>query len=82
VLSSLSFIHKYLAKAKRLQGPLLFPRDGFDEETTQFLVLMQEDDEIWSWRSPPETWRLMIGRGGISLVRNNRAIATVMTVMN
>ena len=70
-----------MANAKRLQGPMLFG-DSFDEDMTQFLVRMQDGDEVWSWRTAPETWRMMMGRGGLSLVRNKCAIAAVMTTMN
>ena len=79
---SLEEFRRQLATSKRSQGPMLFPRQGAEEEMTQFLVRLDDADEIWSWRSSPETWRLMIGRGGLTLVRNNRAIATVVTMMN
>jgi hypothetical protein len=72
-------IRRELATDKR---PLLFPRHAADEDMTQFLVRLDDSDEIWRWRSSPEMWRMMMGRGGLTLVRNNRAIATVMTVMN
>lgn len=79
---SVEEFRRQLATSKLSQGPMLFPRQSADEELTQLLVRLNDDDEIWSWRSPPETWRMMIGRGGLALVRNNRAIAMVMNVMN
>jgi hypothetical protein len=39
-------------------------------------------DEIWTFSSPTETWRKLIGRGGIALVRDGKVISTIITRMN
>jgi len=43
---------------------------------------MQMGDEIWTFRSPPETWQDLAGSAGVALVRENRVIDAVVTAMN
>ena len=45
-------------------------------------LLMLPGDELWSYSSPPETWKHMMGRRGIALLRDGRAIAEILTLMN
>lgn len=66
----------------RLRSPLLFPQSRYDEEFFDFVVRMQEGDELWEWSSPRLAWALMAGRAGVALVRDGRAIASVDTMMN
>lgn len=41
-----------------------------------------EQDEIWSFKSPPETWQSLGGRAGLVLVRRKTPIASVTLRMN
>jgi hypothetical protein len=43
---------------------------------------VQTGDEIWTFRSPPETWEDLAGKAGVALVRENKVIDAVVTVMN
>ena len=43
---------------------------------------VQAGDEIWTFRSPPETWQDLAGRAGVALVRDNKVIDAVVTIMN
>jgi hypothetical protein len=39
-------------------------------------------DELWTFRSPPDSWQLLAGRAGIALVRDEKPIRTIITLMN
>lgn len=39
-------------------------------------------DEIWSFSSPPETWRSLCGRSGFAHVRYGRIMDYHITMMN
>lgn len=43
---------------------------------------MQTGDQLYRFRSPPETWANMAGRAGIALVRDGRVIDTLVTSLN
>jgi hypothetical protein len=43
---------------------------------------MQTGDEIWTFRSPPETWQDLAATAGVALVREHRVIDAVVTAMN
>ncbi len=43
---------------------------------------MRTGDEIWTFRSPPESWQDLAGRAGVALVRSNKMIDAIVTVMN
>jgi hypothetical protein len=43
---------------------------------------MVEGDELWYFCSPQETWPALRGRYGIALVRNGRAIETIILLMS
>ena len=45
-------------------------------------LLMLPGDELWSYSSPPETWKHMMGRRGIALIRDGKTIAEILTLMN
>jgi len=44
--------------------------------------LLRAEDEIWEWSSSPESWAELCGCGGICIVRNGEAIASMLTRMN
>jgi hypothetical protein len=60
----------------------LVPQSTYDEEVFDLVVRRRRGDQLWRWSSPRLTWRLMMGRGGIVLVRDGRPIAEVVTRMN
>jgi len=43
---------------------------------------MIEGDEVWEFRSPPESWRGFYGRAGVALVRNGEVVDIVVGSMN
>lgn len=43
---------------------------------------MQPGDQLYKFRSPPETWANMAGRAGIALVRDGNVIDTLVTALN
>jgi hypothetical protein len=77
-LSRADFEREYLSRRKKPQD---FRSLG-SIEFTLFLLRLQDGDEIRAFSSPPETWRLMMGRAGIAIVRNGRAVTSLMTMMN
>jgi len=48
----------------------------------QFKSQMRPGDELWEFSSPPETWRMYMGRAGIVLVRKGKIIASLVTARN
>ena len=49
---------------------------------TEIVLRLRDDDEIRHFSSPGDTWRMMMGRSGIAIVRDGRAIASLITMMN
>lgn len=43
---------------------------------------LQEGDELWEYRSPPESWDLMAGRAGYWVVRDGEIVDGVVTEMS
>lgn len=55
-----------------------FAHKRFDEFTAQY----QAGDEIWHYRSPEYSWRMMAGREGYAIVRDGKVVANYTTVLN
>lgn len=56
---------------------------GFkNREWEELKALMVPGDEIWTFSSPPDSWRDLAGRAGVALVRNGVPIRIIVTVMN
>jgi hypothetical protein len=53
-----------------------------DRNWQRVKLRMLPSDELWTFSSPPEYWRGLAGRMGIVLIRNDRPIEHVTTVMN
>jgi hypothetical protein len=62
--------------------PVLPPRSMSDIAFTEIALRLRDDDEIRHFSSPADTWRMMMGRSGIAIVRGGRAIASLITMMN
>ncbi len=44
--------------------------------------ILEEHDELWLYRSPPETWKELAGVEGYALVRKGKAVSGFITSMN
>ena len=55
---------------------------GFNEHWDYLKSLMLTNDEIWDFDSPSEHWYSLCGRSGVALVRNNKIIFTITSMMN
>jgi hypothetical protein len=55
--------------------------DLLDEEWAEFSELYQPGDELWYFRTPPETWTgfPLGGMEGYAMVRNGKLIAEIFT---
>ena len=63
----------------------LVPDDLLDEEWLEFKDSFRDGDEIWYFRSPPETWTEFFPRCGIAgyaLVRDDHVVAEIFTEMS
>jgi hypothetical protein len=49
------------------------------EKWQSFISGMIAGDEIWSFRSPPETWNQFAGAAGFAIVRSDCIVATITT---
>jgi hypothetical protein len=38
--------------------------------------------QVFSFSSPPDSWKYMMGRGGYALVQDERSLAYIETLMN
>lgn len=64
-------------------GKRLSPDDASQAYALAKLTpLMLLGDELWSYSSPPEIWKHMMGRAGVVLIRDGRIISDVLTLMN
>lgn len=58
--------------------------DSLDKVTwgARFGEVLQSGDEVWSYRSPPDSWRELHGRAGYAMVRNGEVVAYDIFIMN
>lgn len=67
------------AQAERQQYDFQDP----DDEGNIFWSKVREGDEIWLWRTPDWTWKMLTGREGCVIVRNGRPTRhIIVTGMN
>jgi hypothetical protein len=71
----------HLVTSERL-GPDPVPFGFQNAEWQALLAERQEGDEIWEFRSPPDTWKHLFGRAGVALVRDGRIGRCIVTMMN
>src|SRR5206468_1289893 len=58
---------------------------GTTRTSAQWRTMMSrrsDSDEIWSFKSPSESWEQLCGRAGLVLVRRGAPIASVTLAMN
>ena len=48
----------------------------------EFKAQMRPGDELWTFRSPDDTWANLAGSGGVVLVRDGTPIKALVTMMN
>lgn len=48
----------------------------------EFVAKVQPGDEIWTFKSPPESWRALAGRAGFAIVRGGQVVADLVTVLS
>lgn len=53
-----------------------------DDYVAKLTCLMLPGDELWSYSSPPGSWKHMMGRAGIALLRDGKPISEIRTRMN
>ncbi len=66
----------------RLGRVQIFPRSEFDAQLLHFLIMSRLGGRFINFSSPAESWRHMMGRAGVALVRDDVAIAYIETAMN
>jgi len=56
---------------------------GFEHHAwEEFKVVMQPDDQLWTFASPLDSWKNLAGRAGIALVRNGTPVKVIITLKN
>jgi len=66
-------------------APAVLAMGGLDRpgrELAAIKLRILDGDEVWSFSSPNETWRNMMGTAGYALVRAGRVVAHAVTAMN
>lgn len=43
---------------------------------------MKPDDELWTFASPPDSWKKLAGSAGVALVRDGKVIGSIVTLRN
>jgi hypothetical protein len=58
------------------------PSPAWQEKWNAFLGAKAPDDELWRFRSPPETWRSLRGCAGYAVVRDGEVVDTLRTLVS
>lgn len=66
----------------RLERIQIFPRSEFDAQLLHFSIMSRLGGRLINFSSPAESWRNMMGRAGVALVKEHLPIAYIETVMN
>ena len=66
----------------RLPGSPAIPFGFQNPEWRRIVMMMQDGDELWTFCSDVESWQMLCGRAGISLVRGGEIIESIVTMMN
>jgi hypothetical protein len=68
-----------VSQTKRFKGQ---PMLAQSERWFAFKAGMQENDEIWKFSSPDDTWENLCGSAGIALVHEGEIVDIYETLMN
>lgn len=63
-------------------GPPAIPFGFQNAEWRKMVAMMKDGDELWAFCSEIESWQILCGRAGISLVREGEIIESIVTMMN
>ena len=63
-------------------GPDPVPFGAIADTWIKLKRQIQEGDELWQYASPPATWKALCGRAGYALVRDDKVIFVIETMMN
>jgi hypothetical protein len=55
------------------------PSPEWKDTWQAFIDQAVDGDELWSFKSPPETWNTFAGRSGYALVRSGHIISSIVT---
>jgi hypothetical protein len=58
------------------------PFGGLNTEWEQLKAQIKPGNQLWTFVSPPDSWRNLAGRAGVALVRDGGVVAVVTTIMN
>ena len=72
---------EYLVEDELL-GPEPVPFGFQFEEWSALKGQFQEEDELWEFSSPFETWENLGGTAGICIVRDGEVVDSIVTMMN
>ena len=61
---------------------LVVPFGYLNDKWVYLKSLMLTNDEIWDFESPQDHWDTLCGRSGVALVRNDKVVFTIITLMN
>lgn len=60
----------------------IIPKSEFEVQLQHFAIMSRLGGDAYRFSSPPDSWHLMMGRAGYALVRGDRSLAVVETLMN
>jgi hypothetical protein len=66
-------------EARLAQNP---PVDGWLEDWRTLVAAMRPGDDLWEYRSSPESWQHVAGRAGYAVVREGEVVDGILTMMN
>jgi len=72
---------EYMVSNPRL-GDKPIPFGFNNREWLELLTKMQDGDELWSYSTSADSWNNLAGRAGVRLIRGDRVVADIMTIMN
>lgn len=79
---SIDDLEKWSLSKESKECPQLHSFGIGSREWQRIKLQMQPGDELYKFRSPPETWAIMAGRAGIALVRDGKVIEMLITSLN
>jgi len=72
---------RFMAQNERI-GPNPVPFGFYNHQWNQLKSELQDNDELWMFSSPKETWQNLCGRAGICIVRDGEIYKSLVKVVN